>query len=399
MRDFIYTQQLAVRKQTAAKRIKGINREFKLLGVITRLVINGDTLQIRFSWDSRTKSVSPPMCDLSASGIDRAKSNAIRISEQLRADNYSHAWLDREIRGKKPIVIILTCKMVRDEFKNRWLKYRSGDNSSTNRQKLCTLAAYEGTLNRLMRRARLTDRTVFDSSTVDRLMNIHAENTDLKFRAKELLSVICNLFDIDYKFKNIGKRPPVARRKLPSDDEILEIYEKLGNFRSNNPFSVTYYQWVFGIIATYGLRPQEIEAIDRQKSFDPAMDRWIFLDGALCDGIKTGNRLIPPLHPHWVDNFALDRYPQHPYKPGGAKHSRTGSIADYFRRKGIGIRSYDLRHAYAIRTRQYMDLLDAANAMGHSVITHTKIYQRWIRDEDRIASVRKGMRDRGMLTH
>jgi hypothetical protein len=44
-----------------------------------------------------------------------------------------------------------------------------------------------------------------------------------------------------------------------------------------------------------------------------------------------------------------------------------------------------------------MSLLDAANAMGHDVATHTKIYQRWISDTDRIASVRQGLKERGYL--
>lgn len=396
MKDFSYHGKLAARRETAINRVKAINQDFKILGIVSRLVINGTTLQIRFKLDGKIKSVCPPLCDMSASGIEHARSVAQLISQQIRIGKLSKEWIEREIRGKtEPTKPDLLISAVIDTFPALWLKYRSGDKESTDRQKKHTLDNYTYTLARLIAEAKISPTAKFDIETIRMLMDVYEEGTDKKFRAKECLSVITAMFGIKYDFKGIGKRPKSAARQLPTDDEIVSAHLKLASPKHVSAITAAYYQWVFAVLATYGLRPQEIAAIDANKSFRRDTDNWIFLDGNLCEGIKTGNRLVPPLLSDWVDLFDLSNIPQSPFTCKGDTQRRANMIADYFRSKNIGLRPYDLRHAYAIRSRRYMGLLDAANAMGHDVSTHTKIYQRWISDIDRIESVRQGMRERG----
>jgi integrase len=398
-KDLSYPARKAIAVENQADRIKLINQDFKLSGILCRLRINKGSLFIRYQdSDGNRREISPPGCDLSPPGILIAQNIASLISQALRLRNYSQQWLDLEIFHKTEKVkpIVLTIATVRDEFRDRWLKYRSGDKESTNRQKLNTLTTYSRSFNRLIKFSKLSDDTAFDLKTIKLLIDLHSEGSDKRFRAKETLSIYCAIFGVSYNFKGIGKRPKASARLLPSEDSIVNIYNSFNSFERANPISVKYYQWVFGILATYGIRPQEVFAIDRAKSFDPKLDNWLFLDGSLCEGIKTGNRIVAPLLPDWVELFNLKSVPESPTK-ASALMKQGHMIADYFRIRKLGIRPYDLRHAYAIRTRRYMSLLDAANAMGHDVATHTKIYQRWISDTDRIASVRQGLKERGYL--
>jgi integrase len=398
-KDLSYPAKKAIAVENQVDRIKLINQDFKLSGILCRLRINKGSLFIRYQdLDGNRREISPPHCDISPNGILTAQNIASLISQSLRLRNYSQKWLDLEIFHKTEKVkpIVLTIGTVRDEFSDRWLKYRSGDKESTNRQKLNTLTTYFRALNRLIKSAKLSDDLPFDGITIKLLLDLHPEGSDKRFRTKETLSIVCTIFGINYNFKGVGKRPKPSARLLPSEGSIVILHKSFDSLSRANPISSKYYQWVFGILATYGIRPQEIFAIDRIKSFNPDLDNWLFLDGTLCDGIKTGDRIVPPLLPEWVELFDLKSFPDPPTK-ASTLMKQGHMIADYFRNHKLGIQPYDLRHAYAIRTRRYMSLLDAANAMGHDVATHTKIYQRWISDTDRIASVRQGLKERGYL--
>lgn len=399
-KDLSYPAKKAIALENQTERIKLINEGFKLSGVLCRLGINKNTLFIRYQdLEGNRKTISPPGCDLSPPGILAAQNQATIISQALRLRNYSPEWLDLEIFHKTDKVkpIVLTIDTVRNEFPDRWMKYRSGDKESTNRQKLHTLTNYIQGLNRLVKSAKLPDDRPFDLKTIQLLIDLYPEGTDKRFRAKETLSIICVIFGINYNFKGIGKRPKPMSRELPTEIKIVEIYNLMNYIRHASSISTKYYQWVFGILATYGIRPQEIAAIDKNKSFNSEFDNWLYLDGKLCGGIKTGDRIIPPLLPEWVELFQLKSCPNSPYSDDVDTQKKANAVADYFRIHKLGVRPYDLRHAYAVRTRRYMSLLDAANAMGHDVATHTKIYQRWISDTDRIASVRQGLKERGYL--
>jgi integrase len=378
------------RAENQVDRIKLINEDFKLSGILCRLGINKKTLFIRYQdLDGNRKTISPPGCDLSPPGILAAQNMATIISQALRLRNYSQEWLDLEIfhKTEKAKAIVLTIGVVQSELTDKWLKYRSGDTESTDRQKLHTLTNYVRALKRLAKLADLTDKHPFDRTTIKLMMDIYPEGSDKRFRAKETLSIICTIFGISYSFKGIGKRPKAKERKLPTDSKIIEKYHSMNCIKYTSAASAKYYRWVFGILATYGLRPQEIAAIDKSKSFNPDLDNWLFLDGSLCDGIKTGDRAVPPLLSNWVELFDLKSYPDSPYSTKGDPQRRACMIADYFRAHDLGIRPYDLRHAYAIRGDKLgKPLVAMARAMGHDVSTHVKIYQKWISIKDQIES-------------
>lgn len=150
---------------------------------------------------------------------------------------------------------------------------------------------------------------------------------------------------------------PVA---VPTDAEIIDWVEGAGTSA-----------WYFGMMATYGLRPHEIEGavlIDRD-----------YLQ--VQEATKTGFRTVVPFPREWVERFGLRDRRLRPTK--GGKQTGGNVVAKWLnkevRRLGVPWRPYALRHAYAGRLWREggsrLDVYTAARLMGHSPQQHAKTYR------------------------
>jgi integrase len=169
-------------------------------------------------------------------------------------------------------------------------------------------------------------------------------------------------------------------RQLPSDNDILELVERIPN---------PGWRLIYGLIATYGLRNHEAFFCDTSP-LAPGGDRVI----RVLPTSKTGEHQVWPFQPHWVDHFGLevlggDRRALPPVRtdlPATTLQQVGRRVAEQFRRYGLPLTPYDLRHAWAVRTI-HIGLPDtvAARMMGHSVTIHTRTYHHWItrRDQQR----------------
>ena len=146
---------------------------------------------------------------------------------------------------------------------------------------------------------------------------------------------------------------------VPTDDEIIAWVEGSG------PGA-----WYFGMMATYGLRPHEIESAE-------------LIDRDYCqvqDATKTGFRTVVPLPRDWVERFRLHDRRLRPTLPGAAT-DRSEVVAKWLWRqcRGLPWRPYALRHAYAGRLWREggsrLDIYTAARLMGHSPTQHAKTYR------------------------
>ena len=103
-----------------------------------------------------------------------------------------------------------------------------------------------------------------------------------------------------------------------------------------------------------------------------------------------------PFQPEWIDHFDLERLGTDPHAlPIVNLDLRRTTlqqvgrrVAEQFRRYGLPITPYDLRHAWAVRTI-HIGLPDtvAARMMGHSVAIHTRTYHHWITRRDQQQAV------------
>jgi integrase len=147
----------------------------------------------------------------------------------------------------------------------------------------------------------------------------------------------------------------------------------------------------FGLMATYGLRNHEVFFCDCS-ALAPGGDRVL----RVLPTSKTGEHQVWPFQPDWVGHFGLERLGRDRFAlpKVGTDLRRTTlqqvgrRVAEQFRRYGLPITPYDLRHAWAVRTI-HIGLPDtvAARMMGHSVAIHTRTYHHWITRRDQQQAV------------
>lgn len=216
-------------------------------------------------------------------------------------------------------------------------------------------------------------------------------NTSARFYLAWQLKKFCDFCEVD-GIKIIDSyttpKPSPGMRRIPTDEEIIQGFATIGTPLSpyaskENLTQPEQWQWAYGMLATYGLRPHELFAIDLDAFIASSnIFHLVTLNPSLTGGTKTGERTcgIPPLHPHWVDLFDLKNV-KFPYN-GGTLSNKTAKIHIRFRVNNIGFKPYDLRHAYALRGhRLRIPIKTMADYMGHTVQEHTKTYQRWMNED------------------
>ena len=81
-------------------------------------------------------------------------------------------------------------------------------------------------------------------------------------------------------------------RQLPTDEEILAAYKKIPN---------PAWQFVYGVMATYGLRNHEVFFCDYAMLANGDEEAAI----EVLECTKTGQHDVWPFHPSWIDAFEL----------------------------------------------------------------------------------------------
>lgn len=157
----------------------------------------------------------------------------------------------------------------------------------------------------------------------------------------------------------------VTPRELPSDEQIIEWRER---------WTDPQWQYVFGLMACYGLRNHEVFYLDLESlKTSPGILTVI--------GGKTGKRRVWPCHAHWWDEWHLwDSSLMPTVAEARNNHLWGAKITRRFKREGID-QPYNLRHAWAVRTLEIgLDVSLAAAQMGHSLKIHCDVYHHWISD-------------------
>jgi len=174
-------------------------------------------------------------------------------------------------------------------------------------------------------------------------------------------------------------------RSLPTDPQIIDTFHQI-----KNPA----WQFVYGIMATYGLRNHEVFFCD----YSALAQSSTMIE--VLSTTKTGNHEVWPFFPEWVEQFNLrqGKLPVVSTDLNKTTLQRIGQlVTTQFRRYQIPFSPYDLRHAWAVRTIHF-GLPDtvAARMMGHSVAIHTRTYHRWITRRDQQMAVETALRNRDL---
>ncbi len=226
------------------------------------------------------------------------------------------------------------------------------------------------------------------------------DKIDSDFAKKHAIAVsriIKNELNLDIDFSQYKLNCKSKKRNIPDDKTILtsinnfEVrYSELPRMNRNLRDSWKLHKLIYGLLATYGLRPREVIN-------NPDLDWFISLKNKrntfkVHESNKTGYREVLPFVPEWVELFdlknleAIKLLKEKAADWSNAREltSKVQWIAATFKVNKIPFRPYDLRHACAIRAHlQGIPIKAAADNLGHTVEIHTKIYQRWFSLENR----------------
>jgi len=110
----------------------------------------------------------------------------------------------------------------------------------------------------------------------------------------------------------------VGDRHIPTDDLIVQTYAIVPNQN---------YQFLYGLMATYGLRPHELFLLDFSSM--PILQ--------IKDGGKSTNRRVWAFFPEWVELFDL-------VNPKFPKTTRPKTVSTQFYKYNLPFHPYVLRH-------------------------------------------------------
>jgi integrase len=167
-----------------------------------------------------------------------------------------------------------------------------------------------------------------------------------------------------------GKYKPKSDRYIPDDADIEKIWQAIAN---------PGWRWVFGMLATYGLRPHELFHLDLTKM--PVI--------RVLENTKSGARLVYPVPSRWVQHFDLANrsFPNFEIVGELSNTSLGNKISVGFKQRNLGVVPYGLRDAYAVRCAVLgVDSTIAAKWMGHAIDVHVRHYQKYI-DEIAMAKI------------
>ncbi len=343
--------------------LKEINVELKKTGCRAAVAQKRDSLYLQATFPSKkiggnpSQQYLPLRLKAAWSSLDEAQAAALRIDHELKTGVFSWAThLGAESLEVAPGELTVC---VRDFIKAAEELHRSKYRKNPESGSICWAKKWKPSLAKLPP----SQTTLLDEARFIRIIkNMPQNSAARRDQGAILVQVAKSLgFNIE-KMREASKGYGAAQltpREIPSDELIEKTF---------NLIKLPHWKWLFGICATYGLRPHEALTISWEE------DNWLMV----ADETKTGTRKVCPCKSEWVEKFQLQTLPIPTQDPRNV--ARIGS--DAFERDGVEIRLYQLRHAYAIRLFEKGVAADlAAKLMGHSVAIHETTYRRWLQSD------------------
>ena len=374
--------------------INNVNDKFATQGSKLRIEKRGEKLNIRGSLplkeDKNNFKIQRISLGIKAdiSGLEEAKKKLQLINLQLELNQFDWInWVSNS--NKKNIKNEFEFPNRLNQFEAFFFKEKKNEYLSSTR-KTTWRSSYKPYLNRMLEiyygNNNENLETIFQKT-----LESYKEGSRSRKQCATSLNVLAKFLEIklpeNWKLNSKGYGLNKAGfRDLPTDEVIEELWEKIPNKS---------WKFVFGLMATYGLRNHEVFFSDLS-SLTNFGDKII----RVLPTTKTGEHQVWPFHPEWVEKFELSKLGKNPeLLPNINRDLKVTTlqnigkkITDQFKRYSLGIKPYDLRHAWAVRTIFY-DLPDtvAARMMGHSVSLHTQTYHHWITKRDQQQAVNNSL--------
>ena len=374
--------------------INNVNDKFATQGSKLRIEKRGEKLNIRGSLPSKENKNNFKIQRISLglkadiSGLEEAKKKLQLINLQLELNQFD--WIHWLVNpNNKEINTAFEFPNRLKQFEEFFFKESKSEYLSSTR-KTTWRSSYKPYLKRI-----LNIYNEYDNKDLEKIfqktLESYKEGSRSRKQCATSLSVLAKFLEIklpeNWKLNSQGYGLNKAGfRDLPTDELIEKIWEKIPNQS---------WKFVFGLMATYGLRNHEVFFCDLS-SLTSYGDKII----RVLPTTKTGEHQVWPFHPEWVDKFELSKLGKNPELLPNINRDlkittlqKIGKkITDQFKRYSLQIKPYDVRHAWAVRTIFY-DLPDtvAARMMGHSVSLHTQTYHHWITKRDQQQAVNNAL--------
>jgi integrase len=374
--------------------INDINDKFATQGSKLRIEKRGEKLNIRGSLPSKEDKNNFKIQRISLGikadiyGLEEAKKKLQLINLQLELNQFD--WINwAGNSNKKQIKNNFEFPKKLNQFEEFFFKESKSEYRNSSR-KTTWRSSYKPYIKRILDIYNASKNEALDK-IFQKTLESYQEGSRSRKQCATSLNVLAKYLDIqlpeDWKLNSRGYGLNKAGfRDLPKDKLIEELWEKIPN---------NSWKFVFGLMATYGLRNHEVFFCDLS-SLTTFGDKII----RVLPTTKTGEHQVWPFHPEWVEKFELSKLGENPeLLPKINRDLKVTTlqnigkkITDQFKRYSLKIKPYDLRHAWAVRTIFY-DLPDtvAARMMGHSVSLHTQTYHHWITKRDQQQAVNNAL--------
>ena len=344
--------------------LKRLNARLKAGGTRVTVEMRGNSLLVRGTFPPKTQSgkTKPYQQRLflgfraSLAGLRAAEQKAKIISAQLELKTFDWGqWLEQESPEQAMSI-------------GSWLEKFEADHWNKTEKNRRSLRTWQDSYVRTF--LRFEDRS--QPLTLDAILTAIAKTVpesktrQLICRNMIKLAKFAGMDDIEpiVNLKGNYSHKCVNPRNLPSDELIITSRESI-----KHPG----WRWLFGMLATYGLRSHEVFQLDMTE----------FPIIRVLEDTKTGERLVYPLYPEWSETWNLSNIVYPPISLEYSVGKNPGlSIARWFWAGDIPFKAYDLRHSYARRCFEFnIPTNRSAKLMGHSEATHCFTYRRWIDEQ------------------
>lgn len=343
----------------AASFLQKANKRLKAGKIGLTIYLRGDRLYLRGTLPPKPESgkvrssqqVISTGLPNNPKGVSEAERRAKLIGAKLISGEFD--W--DEVRGRKKLGD--SCGDWAEKLERKFWQSRAKTDSS-----IRTWRTYSQVLNKLPQ-----DDLLSHEVLVNTVLSTEPD-TRSRQRACMVLCQVAELAGIDQKaIANLAGTysvKSVEPRDLPSNEQIIATWEAI-----EHPG----WKWIFGMMATYGLRNHEVFGLDLTE----------FPTIYTHQETKTGRRFIFPVPKDWPERFNLakknlpklkalrEENPSNDWSLLGTKVSRY-----FFKSKVIGFNPYSLRHSYARNC--FVNGLTpdlSATLMGHSLKLQMETYR------------------------
>jgi integrase len=395
--------------------LKAVNTRLKAARVNVYVRKSGHSLQLRTTLpmkpgDIDKNSTGTKQYDISLGipfnfdGLNTAEEEAYELGKLIARKQFQ--WTDKYLGKTRSKAKLKTIGELITDFEKNYFQTRKRTLKSEN-----TFNCYFYIAQTHLPK----DKPAINASFIEAVQYCSSSDS-VKNELIKVIRVLCKCSGLEVPELNHLKIQSTTKRKrdIPTDLEIEQEYLKFEIYALNRMSKLKaredrnnwkLWRWVYGMLATYGVRPREIFV-------SPDLDWWLSSENVINtwrvnEECKTGEREALPLYPHWVESFNLktDREAIELLKTKIADKVTSKQINAarhgtdrWFRFVGIPFQPYDLRHAWAIRAHLMgIPIKAAADNLGHSVNMHTSIYQRWFSLENRKVAIEEAIKKKSKV--